>query len=253
MKKLALLALGLAAFASTCYADAEITVKDVDAAYLQKYVMDNFYQQNTEYTLESWTAEKVTYVKKKPLTKKDVVIGQGREEVCFTTVQQGEDVVLGLTQHLIANYRDGRTENTKNSDDLNDKIFLNQYRTFFNDTYSFGFTPDTKESKEGVRILNVYGFGPMHDAGIANGSIITAVNGVSVAGKLAEVTNNIIPDQFDGTPVTFTIKAKNVAKDYTLTPTMKECKYTKIKQARAKAAAERKEGKRGIESWLKLE
>jgi len=252
MKKLALMAMGLLLGAATCYADAEIVVKDVDAAYLQKYVMDNFYQQNTAYTLESRTAEKVTYVITKPLVKKDVPIGKSRDEVVFTTVQQGEDVVLGIKQHLIKNYRDGKVEDKKNSDDTDDKIFLNQYRSFFNDTYNFGFTPNSKAYKEGIGILSVFGFGPMHDAGIQSGAVITAINGVAVAGKLVEVKNGLLPDQFESAPVTFTIKTKNVTKDYTLTPVVRESKYTKIKQARAKAAQEKQEGKRGIESWLKL-
>lgn len=252
MKKFALMAMGLLMAASTCYADAEIVVNGVDAGYLQKYVMDNFYQQNTQYTLESRTAEKVTYVISKPLVKKDAVVGKAREEVVFTTVQQGEDVVLGIKQHSINNYRDGKTEDVKLSDDVEDKVFLNQYRSFFNDTYNFGFTPNSKANKEGVGILSVFGFGPMHDAGIQSGSVITAINGVSVADKLYEVKMGLLPDQFSGEAVTFTIKSKAGTKDYTLTPAMRECKYTKIKQARAKAAQEKKEGRRGIESWLKL-
>lgn len=252
MKKFALMAMGMLLAASTCYADAEIVVNDVDAAYLQKYVMDNFYQQNTHYTLESRTAEKVTYFVSKPLVKKDTVLGKAREEVIFTTVQKGDDVVLGIKHHSINNYRDGKVETVKLSDDVEDKVFLNEYRYFFNDSYSFGFTPNTKANKEGVAILSVYGFGPMHDAGIQSGSVITAINGESVVGKLYEVKYGLLPDQFSCAPVTFTIKSKNATKDYTLTPTVRESKYTKIKEARAKAAQERKAGKRGIESWLKL-
>lgn len=252
MKKFALMTMGMLLAASTCYADAEIVVSGVDASYLQKYVMDNFYQQNTQYTLESRTDEKVTYVISKPLTKKDVVIGKAREEVVFTTVQQGEDVVLGIKQHSINNYNDGKIEDKQISDNTEDKIFLNHYRTFFNDTYNFGFTASPKANKEGIAILNVYGFGPMHDAGIKNGAIITAIDGVSVADKVVEVNSGLLPDQFSAAPVTFTIKSKTGTKNYTLTPVAIESKYTKIKQARAKAVQEKQEGKRGIESWLKL-
>lgn len=252
MKKLSLLAMGLLLSTSTCFADAEVLVTDVDSAFLQKYVIDTFYNEHPQYTLESRTAEKVTYVITRPLEKKDTVVGKTREEVIFTTVQKGKDVAFGLQQQIVDNYRDGKVDIKKNSKDLDDLIFLNKYRTFFNDSYTFKYTPNPKASKEGVGILSVYGIGPMHDAGILSGAIITAINGQSVVGKLAEVKNGLIPDQFSSAPVTFTVKTKTGTKDYVLTPVVIECKYTQMKQKQAQAQQEIKEGKRGIESWLKL-
>ena len=254
MKKTALFTLGLLLATSACFADAKIEVKDVDAAYLQKYVMDNFHQDYPDYVFESRTAEKVVYSEKKSLLnkKKDQVIGKARHEVIFTTVQQGDDVVLGIEQNQINTYNGGNTENTKPSEEIDDKIFLNQYRAFFNDTYSFGFSIDPKVGKEGVAILNVYLNGPMAKAGVTKGSVITAVNGVSVVDNAKAFQNALLPDQFDGAPATFSIKSKAGVKNVVVTPELKECKYTKIKQARARAEKERAEGKRGIESWLKL-
>ncbi|MCQ2372801.1 MAG: hypothetical protein MJ050_01850 [Phascolarctobacterium sp.] len=254
MKKYALMAMGMLVAASTCYADAQIQVKDVDAEYVLKYVMNDFYAQNSNYIFESKKDGKATYSNKSAVVgKKDMVIGNKRHEVIFSSVQQGEDVVLGLEQNAIITYRaDGKVENTKPSTEIDDKIFLNQYREFFNDTYSFGFTPAQKADKEGVKILNVYGFGPMHDAGIQNGSVIVAIDGDKTVGRLTEVMNGLLPDKFDSKPVTFTISYKGSVKDYTLTPTVKESKYTQIKAKRAQAAKEKAEGKRGIESWLKL-
>lgn len=252
MKKFALMTLGLMLGASACFADATVTVKNIDAAYLQKYVMDDFYYNNDFYTFESRTAEKFVYYTKKPIQKRDTVVGHVREEVIFTTVQQGDDVVLGLEKNKIETFKDGKVNKTKNGNDLEDRVLLNKYRSFCNDSYSFGFTADRKTTKEGVAILSVYGNGPMHDAGIQNGSIITAVNGQSIAEHAAEFQNGLIPDKFSGEPVTFKVKFKGVEKSYTLTPVLQECKYTKIQQARAKAEKDRVEGRRGIESWLKL-
>lgn len=252
MKKLPLLAMSMLLTASTCFADAEIVVNDVDNTFVQKYIVDTFYNEHPQYTLESRTADKLTYVIPKPLIKKDVVVGKSREEVIFTTVQKGNDVVFGLQQQIVDTYKDGKVEVKKNSKDIDDLLFLNKYRAFFNDSYSFKFSPSPKASKEGVGILSVYGVGPMQAAGITSGSVIVAVNGQSVVGKLFEVKNGLLPDKFSSLPVTFSIKTKAGIKDYTLTPVVVECKYTQMKQKQAQAEQDLKEGKRGIESWLKL-
>lgn len=254
MKKLALMTLGMMLAASACYADGKVDIKDADAAYVQKYVMDNFHEQYPDFVFESRTADKAVYSQKKSLlnNKKNQVIGKARHEVIFTTVQNGEDVVLGIEQNQINTYNGGNTENTKPSEEIDDVIFLNEYRKFFNDTYSFGFSMAPKATKEGVAILNVYNNGPLAAAGVTNGSVITAVNGVAVLDNLKAFQNGLLPDQFDGSAVTFTIKGKQGVKNVSVTPTLRESKYTKIKQARAKAEKERAEGKRGIESWLKL-
>lgn len=253
MKKFALMAMGMLVAASTCYADAQVQVKDVDSEYVLKYVMNNFFDQHSNYVFESKHDGKAVYSIKSNIIKKDVVTGTKRQEVIFSSIQQGNDVLLGVEQNtIITNKADEKIERTKTTTDLEDKIFINQYREFFNDAYTFGFTPDQKPCKEGVKILNVYGIGAMHDAGIQNGSIIIAIDGEKVAGRLTEVKNGILPDRFDPKPVTFTISYKGSVKDYTLTPAAIESKYTRIKAQRAKAAQEKSEGKRGIESWLKL-
>lgn len=246
--------LGMLFAASVCNADAKIAVQDVDAAYLQKYVMDNFHEQYPEYFLESKTPDKVVYYLNKALTdpKKNTVIGKARHEIIFTTAQKGEDVVLGLEQSKINSYNAGNTETVKDSKEIDDIIFLNQYRSFFNDSYSCGFSIANKLNKEGITILNVYSNGPMAAAGVVNGSVITAVNGVNVLDNFKAFQNGLLPDKFSAAAITFTIKDKQGTKDVVVTPVVRECKYTHIKQARAKAAQEVKEGKRGIESWLKL-
>lgn len=254
MKKLALMTLGMLMAANACYADAKIDIKEVDAPYVQKYVMDTFHAEYPDFVFEKRTEDKLVYAKSKPLvnSKKNTVIGRGRHEIIFTTVQNGEDVVLGIEQNQVNNYTGGNTETVKPSEELEDKIFLNEYRKFFNDTYNYGFSIAPKADKEGVAILNVFTNGPMAAAGVTNGSVIIAVNGVKVLDNLKAFQNGLLPDQFAGAAATFTVKTKAGTKDVVVTPTMRECKYTKIKQARAKAAQERAEGKRGIESWLKL-
>ncbi len=249
-----MLAMGMLLAASTCYADAKVEVKGVESDYLQKYVMNAFHEQYPGYTFASRTANKAVYFENSVLAdkKKNLVLGSKKHEITFTTEQVGEDVVLGIQQLETDSYRSGKIETIKCGNDLDDLLYLNEYRAFFNDTYNFCFVPSAKDHKEGVRIESVYGFGPMFQAGIQKGDIIVAVNGVPVAGKAKEVMGGLIPDKFSSAPVVFTIIHKDVTKDYTLTPVLRESKYTKIKQARAKAIQDKKEGRRGIESWLKL-
>ena len=155
-----------------------------------------------------------------------IQVATQQSKLNFTTIQNGNNVVLSISEVATLYYNSGGVDVQPVNDPVTERSLLNMVKQYFNGRYMFGYTLSNKKVDNGYEIQAVEPGFPAELAGIRKSDIMVSINGQltkKIPKKKIWTTDFFNP--FLGNPVKFVVKRNRVEKSYTITPKFIPSKY----------------------------
>ena len=156
MKKLILTIILVFSFTVKCFAIANIQIDNVDKKTVIDYIIGTVSRGNQNFVLDSVTEYGVNFIASQSLNNAfGSQVATQQSKINFTTVQQGNNVLLTVNEVATIYHNNGRMEVHPINNVLMQKQILSMIKRYFNDYYLYGYTPSDKKEDGGYVIGNV--------------------------------------------------------------------------------------------------
>lgn len=204
----------LACLSSKASANASVVINGTVPKAVLDYIVGTWAQSQQNFRIESANEYGMTVIVTREQTQlfnTSTLINRKN----YTAVSNGNDVILSLNETYSSTQQDGLRNQPIGSD--GELYQLHGIKEYFNGRYYYGFTTGNK-AKGGFTVAEVIEGEPAAEAGIKQGDILTAVNGIKIGGDDQKYRLGLLPDRFDPGPTKFMVLREGKEKEFVLTP-----------------------------------
>lgn len=229
LKKVLLTIIILFTFLPSCFAISNIVIQNTDKKDVIDRIVKVVSQSGQNYSIESVNEYGVNFIASASINNfLGMQVGTQQNKLSFTTVQDGNNVILTVNEIGTLYYNNGGMQTQPINNVLMERATLISIKQYFNDYYLFGYTPTEKKKDGGFVIGFVDKGSPFDIAGIKAGDIILSIDGVKVRKRKDEYFYGTLFDKFIQKESIFVIKQNGVEKTFKITPVLYKAEGNKI-------------------------
>ena len=227
MKKVIILLLLLVTFSGQAFANASITINNVDPKNVKENILSNLTLKGHQFRVES--VNEYSMVLLYVGTVDIGLFGSGTQEsrVTYNLIPNGENLILSVGEIVTTiNNQTGGRQTYPSGNEIYELSFLQEIKAYFNGKYLYGYKSSGEKSKNGYIITEVSEGSSFAEAGIKVGDVIISINKLMVKDNKDKFMQGIIPDKFSPNPTEFVIRQGAIEKTFLLTPKFFPSEYS---------------------------